>query len=97
MVFIVNTVILFQYSLLNGFLLHHFFLKTKDSGPLEILLASLLLSWTLNSLALYLAARSFHLPVTQASVILLSLGISVAILLIGFAYERRFKKTTRKR
>ncbi|MGE3278463.1 MAG: hypothetical protein AB7J40_01515 [Candidatus Altimarinota bacterium] len=77
-----NTLFLLQYSFLNGYLLHRFFLKDKESSKLETVLSSLLLSWCLNSLAIYILARLFEMPFTQISTIIVSFSMTAIVLLL---------------
>jgi hypothetical protein len=79
-----NTLFLLQYSFLNGYLLHHFFIKEKASDFLEVMISSLFLSWCLNSLVIYVLARVFEMPFTKVTVALTSLSLSFIILAITF-------------
>jgi len=80
---LLNSIFLVQYLFLNGFLVHRFFLKEKNSTALEAFLASLCFSICLNSLALYILARAFHMPITTLSVIIMSIAVSLAIVALA--------------
>lgn len=78
-----NTLFLLQYSFLNGYLLHRFFLREKTSTGLEIFLSSLLLSWCLNSMTIYIWVRLFEMPFTKTTTGIVSIILTLTILLIG--------------
>lgn len=84
-----NTLFLLQYSFLNGYLLHRFFLREKEASILEILLSSLFLSWCLNSLAIYILVRLFEMPFTKMSTIIVSFSLTGIIVAIDYLFPFR--------
>jgi membrane protein implicated in regulation of membrane protease activity len=84
-----NTLFLLQYSFLNGYLLHRFSLRDKESNVLEIFLSSLFLSWCLNSLVIYILARLFEMPFTKMSVIIVSFSLTLIIFFASFFHSDR--------
>ena len=78
---LLSALFLLQYFLLNGFLIHHYFMmKGKEADILERFINAILISTCLNSLVLYLLAEGFSMPITQINVLIMSLSISILIL-----------------
>lgn len=92
-----NTLFLLQYSFLNGYLVHRFFLREKTSTGLEIFLSTIFISWCLNSLAIYLLVRLFEMPFTKLSVMIVSISLTAIIVLFSIIKNHKALKIHKAR
>lgn len=78
---VINILFLSQYFLLNGFLIHHYFIsRGKETDILERSISAILISTTLNSLVLYFLAEGLSMPITRINVLIMSLSLTILIL-----------------
>jgi len=81
-----NALFLLQYSLLNGLIIQS---KWAAQRPLASrLLMAIPLSWSLNSLTLYLVIRAFDMSFTKANVVFLSALITAIIVVLPRSHDK---------
>ena len=78
----INTLFLLQYSLLNGLLIQQKWVQRKDDTLIGKILIALLISWSVNSLFLYIGLRALSLPFTQQTVLIISASMTVILFLL---------------